>query len=131
MPPLKDDRSLGDLFAELSRETSALVRQEVALAKTELSEKAARVGRNVGYIAMGGALTYAGVLTIIAALVIILANAGLPSWASALLTGVVVLVIGYIFTQKGVATLGREQMAPTQTIDTMKENAQWVKGQMK
>jgi hypothetical protein len=131
MPPLKDDRSLGELFSELSRETSALVRQEVALAKTELSEKATRVGRNVGYVAMGGALAYAGVLTIIAAIVIILANAGMPSWASALLVGVVVLATGYIFTQKGLATLGHEQMAPTQTIDTMKENAQWVKGQMK
>ena len=131
MQAQKDERTLGELFAELSRETSTLVRQEVALAKTELSEKAARVGRDVGFVAMGGALAYAGLLTIVAALVIILANVGLPWWAAALLVGVVVLGVGYAFTRSGLAALGREQMVPRQTVDTMKENAQWAKSQMK
>ena len=67
----RDERSLGELFAELSRETAALVRQEVALAKTELSEKAARLGRSASMVGIGGALGHAGLLTLIAALVII------------------------------------------------------------
>lgn len=129
--PARDERSLGELFAELSRETSTLVRQEVALAKTELSEKAARIGRDVGFIAMGGALAYAGLLALVAALIIGLAAAGLDWWLAALIVGVVVAAVGYLFTQMGLTQLKREQVAPAQTIETMKENAQWAKGQMR
>jgi hypothetical protein len=52
----KDERSLGDLFSELAAETGTLVRQEVALAQVELTEKATVVGKNVGYLAVGGAV---------------------------------------------------------------------------
>jgi hypothetical protein len=125
------DRSLGDLFAELSRETTALVRHEVELAKLELSDKASRVGRDVGFISMGGALAYAGLLTLVAALVMALAAAGLPWWLAALMVGVAVAIAGFVSTQRGLTALKRERVVPTQTIDTMKENAQWAKGQMK
>jgi fatty acid desaturase len=119
------------LFAELSRETSDLVRHEVALAKAELSETAARVGRDVAFISIGGALTYAGVLALMASLVMGLAAAGLVWWAAALIVGLVVLTVGYISTQMGLSALKREQLRPTQTVDTLKENAQWAKGQMR
>jgi putative superfamily III holin-X len=125
------ERSLGELFAELSRETSDLVRHELTLAKAELSQKAARVGKDVGLISMGGALAYAGLLALVAALVIGLADAGLEWWASALIVGVVVTTGGYISTQKGLTALRREQVSPTETIDTLKENAQWAKGQIR
>ena len=125
------ERSLGELFAELSRETSELVRQEVALAKVELSDKAARVGKDVGLISVGGALAYAGLLTLIAALVMGLAAAGLEWWVSALIVGVVAVIAGYLSTQRGLTALKRERVAPTETINTMKENAQWAKGQMR
>ena len=127
----RDERSLGELFAELSRETAALVRQEVALAKTELSEKAARLGRSASMVGIGGALGHAGLLTLIAALVIIVANAGVPMWASALLVGVLLLVISYVLTQRGLSGLKREPLKPAETIDTLKENAQWARGQIK
>ena len=125
------DRSLGELFSDLSRETSDLVRHEVALAKAELSQKAARIGRDVGFISMGGALAYAGLLTLVAALVMGLAAAGLQWWVAALIVGVVVLIVGYVSTQMGLSALKREQVAPTETIDTLKENAQWAKGQIR
>jgi hypothetical protein len=125
------ERSLGELFAELSRETSELVRHEMALAKAELSQKATRVGKDVGYISMGGALAYAGLLTLVAALVMGLAAAGLEWWVSALIVGTIVLIGGYVSTQKGLSALKREQITPTETIDTLKENAQWAKGQMR
>jgi hypothetical protein len=125
------ERSLGELFAELSRETSDLVRHEVALAKAELSQKAVRVGKDVGFISMGGALAYAGLLTLVAALVIGLAQAGLEWWASALIVGLAVTIGGYISTQKGLAALKREPVAPRETIDTLKENALWAKSQIR
>src|SRR5687768_2985877 len=122
------ERSLGELFAELSRETTELVRHEVALAKVELSQKAARVGKDVGLISMGGALAYVGLMTLVAALVLGLVAAGLDPWLAALIIGIVVTITGYVSTQKGLTALKREQVAPTETIDTLKENAQWAKG---
>jgi uncharacterized membrane protein YqjE len=127
----KDERSLGELFSELSRETAALVRQEVALAKSELSEKVSRLGRSAGLVGVGGVLGHAGLLTLIAAIVIILANAGLPLWASALVVAVVLLIVSYVLTQQGLTGLKREPLKPAETIDTLKENAQWAKGQLK
>jgi hypothetical protein len=80
---------------------------------------------------MGSALAYAGLLTLIAALVMGLAAAGLDWWVSALIVGIVTVVGGYISTQKGLTALKREQVVPTETIHTLKENAQWAKGQMR
>ena len=64
-----DERSLGDLFGELARELTALIRQEAALAKTEMGAKAAQIGKDVGFIAAGGAVAYAGLLGILAAVI--------------------------------------------------------------
>ena len=126
----KEDLSLGELFADLSRETSTLVRQEVELAKTEMTQKASRVGKDIGFMAVGGALAYAGLLALLAALVIGLATLGVPWWLSALLVGVVVVGIGYALIQKGLQALKRENLAPKQTIETLKEDAEWAKQQM-
>jgi hypothetical protein len=125
----KDDRSLGELFTELARETSTLVRQEVTLARAELSQKAGQVGKDLGFLAIGGAIAYAGLLAIIAAIIIALATLGLPWWLSALLVGIVVAGIGYFLVQKGLSALKREGLAPRQTLDTLKEDVEWIKEQ--
>jgi uncharacterized membrane protein len=125
----KDDRTLGELFAELSRDTATLVRKEVELARVEMTTKAARVGRHVAYIAVGGAVAYAGVLVLAAALVMLLELAGLTWWASALIVGIGIALIGYLFVQRGISALQKDNLAPTETIATMKENAAWAKGQ--
>src|SRR5438045_2951539 len=88
-PASKEDRSLGELFSELSRETSTLVRQEVDLAKTELTHKATEVGKDIGFLAAGALVAYAGFLTLVAMLVIALAQLGVTWWLSALIVGVV------------------------------------------
>ncbi len=129
MDQKKADPSIGELFAELAKETSTLVRQEVALARTELSQKAGDVGKDLGFLAIGGAVAYAGLLAIIAAIVIALATLGLPWWLSALLVGLVVAGIGYFLVQKGLSALKRESLAPKQTLDTLKEDAEWAKEQ--
>ena len=66
----KDDRSLGELFSELAQDTSTLVRKEVQLAKTEMSQKASRVGKDVGFLAVGGAVAYAGLLAVLAGVIV-------------------------------------------------------------
>ena len=124
----RDDRSLGELFAELAQETSTLVRQEVNLAKVEMSEKASRAGRHIGILAAGGALAYAGLLAILAAVIVLLNNI-MPLWVSALLVGLVVAVVGYLLVRRALDALKREDFAPRQTMETLKEDQQWAKDQ--
>jgi len=124
-----NERSLGELFAELSRETSALVRSEIALAKTELTDKAAHAGRNAAMVAGGGALAHAGLLVIIAAIVLLLAQTGLSPWLAAAIVGLVVAGAGYAVAQKGLTALKNEDITPKQTIESVKETAQWAKHQ--
>jgi hypothetical protein len=130
MQQSRDDRSLGELFSELAQETSTLVRQEVNLAKTEMSQKASTAGKHLGVLAAGGALAYAGLLAILAG-VIALLNDVMPLWASALLVGIVVAIVGYLLIRKGLDALKRDDFAPRETIETLKEDQQWAKEQTK
>jgi hypothetical protein len=120
--PRSEERSLGELLGDLSTEITTLVRQEMTLAKTEISQKAARVGKDVGFLAAGGLVAYAGLLTLIAALVIILAEVGMPWWASALLVGLAVAGLGGFFVMKGLNNLKQEDLVPRQTIESLKED---------
>jgi hypothetical protein len=125
----KEERSLGDLFSELASETSTLVRQEVALAQTELTQKATAVGKNVGFLVVGGAVGYAALLAVIAALIIGLANF-IPAWASALIVGAVVGVVAYLLISSALAALKKTDLTPRETVETLKEDAQWLKNQV-
>ena len=126
----RDDRSLGELFAELTKETTTLVRQEVALAKTEMTQKAAEVGKDVGFLGAGGAVAYAGLLAIIAGVILALGEF-IPLWISALLVGLMVAAIGYFLVRKGLNALKQVKPAPEQTIQTLKEDKEWAKDQTK
>jgi len=128
--PDKQDRSIGELFSELATETGTLIRKEIELAKVELSQKASRVGRNVGYLVLGGAVAYAALLALLAAIITALANV-IPWWAAAFVVAVVVGIVAAVMISKAVATLKQTELAPRQTTETLKEDVQWAKQQMK
>ena len=130
MQDTKDDRSLGELFAELTREMGTLVRAEVELARVEMTQKASRVGKDIGFLAAGAAVAYAGLLAILAAVIIGLAALGVPWWLAALLVGLVVAGVGYALVQRGLSALKREDLTPRQTIETIKEDKDWAKEQI-
>ena len=67
---IADNRSLGELMAELSRETGTLVRKEFELATTELTSRVRELAAHAAIAAVGAALLHAGVLVVLAALVI-------------------------------------------------------------
>jgi len=126
---IKEEKSLGDLFSELATETSTLVRQEVALAQTELTQKATRVGKNVGYLAVGGFVAYAAMLAVLAG-IIMLIGLVIPVWLSAILVGLVVGGVGYFMVSSGVAEIRKTDPVPRDTVETIKEDAQWLKNQV-
>jgi uncharacterized membrane protein len=126
----RDERSLGELFAELTREITTLVRQEATLAKTEIGQKAARIGKHVGMLAAGGAVAYAGFLALIAGIISTLAQqTEMEWWASALLVGILVAGLGAFFVWKGLDALRHDDLTPRETIETLKEDKRWVQGQ--
>jgi predicted phage tail protein len=126
---VREERSLGDLFSELANETSTLVRQEVALAQTEITQKATKVGKNVGFLVVGGAVGYAALLAIIAAVIIGLSHL-IPAWVAALIVGVVIGIVAYLLISSALSALKNMDMAPRETVETIKEDAQWLKNQV-
>jgi fatty acid desaturase len=130
MQEQKEDRSLGELFADLAQEAGTLVRQEVALAKVELTQNATRVGKDLGFLAVGGAVAYGGFLAIVAAVIFLLAANGVAWWLASLLVGLVVAAVGYFLVQRGLTALKQQDLAPRQTLETLKEDTQWAKEQL-
>ena len=124
----KDERSVGELLSDLTRELSTLFRQEVTLAKTEMTQKASKAGKDVAFLAVGGAVAYAGFLAILAGVVLVLGLV-LPWWLSALIVGVVVAAIGYFLIHKGQTALKQIDPTPHETAETLKEDKQWLKEQ--
>jgi hypothetical protein len=131
MQARNDERSLGELFGDLARDMGVLVRQEVQLATTEMTHKASRAAQEVGMIVVGGLVAYAGLLASLASVIVGLAAAGLGWWQAALLVGVIVAVIGGLLVQRGIAALKHADLAPRQTMQTIKEDTQWAKDRMK
>jgi Putative Actinobacterial Holin-X, holin superfamily III len=125
-----ENKPLGDLFSDLASEMSELVRKEVALAKLEVGQKAKYIGRNVGYLVVGGAVAYAAMLAVIAALIMLLDKV-MPNWGAALVVGLVVGAIGWLLVSKARAALQATDVTPQQTVETLKEDAAWVKQQIK
>jgi len=121
-----DNRSLGDLLAELSRETSQLMRKELELATTEMTAKARYAGAKVGIAAVGGALAHAGLLMFLAALVLGMSQLGVTPWLSALIVSVLTLAVGYMLANRGLAGLRTTNITPTRTVESLKEDARWT-----
>ena len=130
MAQVRDERSLGDLFSDLSRETTTLVRQEVQLAKAELTQSASEAARGIGMLVAGGAVAYAGLFFVLLAIVFGLIEAGWDEWLSALVVGVVVVAIGAILVLRARESLKPANLAPRRTVETLKEDQEWAKEQI-
>jgi hypothetical protein len=125
-----ENRTLGDLFGKLASDTSNLVRQEVELAKVELAKSARDVGKGVANLIIGGAIAYAALLAIIAAVIMLLGRV-MPEWGAAMLVGVLTGGIAWLLIGRALAALQQTEMTPRETIETLKEDATWMKEQIK
>ena len=124
----KENSSIGELLGDLYQNATNLIQLEIELAKTEMSQKASRVGKNVGFLAAGGAIAYAGFLAILAGIIGLLGLL-LPIWLSALIIGLIVAGIGGALVMSGLKTLQQEPVAPQRTLDTLKEDKEWMTDQ--
>lgn len=120
-----EERSIGDLFTDLAHDTGTLIRQEIKLASTELSQKATFAGRQIVYVAAGLLLGVVSLLTLVGALVLGLATA-IALWKSALVVGLVSALIAIAVVWKGAAALRDMKLAPKQTLSSIREDKQWL-----
>ena len=125
------DRSLPDLLKQLSQETTQLVHQELELAKAELQAKGKQAGAGAGMFGGAGALGLAALGALTACFILAL-NAIMPAWLAALIVAVVYGIIAYVLVRQGQARMKRAvPPMPEQTIETVKEDVEWAKTQMR
>ena len=125
----QEETSLGDLFSRLSEQASALIRQEIQLAQTEMTRKATKAGRDAAFIALGGLIALGAFFSVIAALILVLAQV-MEAWLAALIVAVVLAIVAALLIQYGISKLKQIDPAPRRTIETMRENKEWLTQQI-
>jgi uncharacterized membrane protein YqjE len=122
------EQSIGDLLKQLSQETSTLVRQEMALARAELTEKGKRAGAGAGMLGGAGV---AGLLALgtLTAFLILLLNEWMDAWLAALILTVIWAVIAGVLALQGRNKVQEATPPAPQTVETLKEDVEWAKTQ--
>ncbi len=123
--PLRPERSLGELLGEMSQELSTLFRQEVELAREELREEGRKVGRaGSRFGGAAAAALYAG-FALVLTLGFLLATF-LPEWVAFLVVTLALGAIAAVLGLRGKKEAQAIDPAPEETIETLKEDAQWL-----
>ena len=118
--------SVSQLVSEVTADVSKLMRQEVELAKAEVKEEATRAGKTAGMLGGAGAAGYFALLFVSLAIMFGLAVVMHTAWA-ALIVAAGYGAIGVVLYRRGRAGLKSFSPAPTQTVETLKEDVQWAK----
>jgi uncharacterized membrane protein YqjE len=122
------DESIGNLVSQVAGDVSTLFRQEVALAKEELKQEAAKAGKAGGMLAAAGFAGYM-VAVLLSLAVVFALGAVMPlGWAALIVAVVWAIAAGVLYSA------GRNRMkdidpVPRQTVETLREDAQWVRDQ--
>jgi len=118
--------SVGQLMSEIAADVSTLMRQEVELAKAEIKIEAGKAGKAAGMLGGAGFAGYLAVVLLSFAAVFGLANVMDAGWA-ALIIAVVWGIVGAVLYLNGKKKLQTVDPMPRRTVDTLKEDAQWLK----
>ena len=123
----EDDRPLGELVQDLSRQTSTLIRQEMRLAQAELAEKGKHAGKGAGMFGGAGLVALYGVGALIAAAILGLATV-LEPWIAAALIGILLLAVAGILALTGKKELDEAgPPKPEQALESVHQDVETVK----
>jgi uncharacterized membrane protein YqjE len=126
-----EEQSTAELLRQLSEQTTKLVRQEIELAKAELTEKGKKAGIGAGMFGGAGALGFYAFGALTACVILALATA-VDGWLAALIVAVV-----YGAAAGVLALTGKQKVTeasppvPEQAVDSTKEDVRWVKNRAK
>jgi uncharacterized membrane protein YqjE len=123
------ERPFGELLKQLSEETTRLVHQEIELAKAELTQKGKQAGMGAGLFGGAGAIGFLALAALTTCFILAL-DAAMPAWLAALIVAVVYGVIAAVLAMQGRNRIRQAvPPVPEQTIETVKEDVEWVKTQ--
>ena len=126
-------RGLGELIRELATGSADLLRGEITLARLELTAVASDVGKGTMQVALGGVLLLLGTLSLAAGLVLLAGDQWVPRDMYWLAAFVIMLITGGLATwlaRRGLSQLSPSRLAPAQTLETLKEDREWLKQQL-
>jgi hypothetical protein len=127
----KHEQPLGELFRELSQDLTTLVRQELELAKAELTQKGRRAGIGAGLFGGAGVVGLGAFGALTVCFILALAHA-MPAWLAALLVTVVYAAVAGLLALQGRTKVQQATPpVPEQTVETVKEDVQWAKNQLR
>jgi hypothetical protein len=126
-PPETRDASIGELLGRLAKDSGTLVRQEIALARAELKQKARAAGPAAGMFGAAYVIGMLAATALTAGIVLLLARV-MPAWLAATIVAVIYAIVAAVLVRQGQRQL-REAMPPIpeQTVETIKEDVEWVK----
>ncbi len=126
----ENSRSIADVLQDIVANVQEIVRAEVRLAKTEVKEEASKAGRAAGMLAGGAVAGIYAVGLLLLTILFALARV-MPLWLAALILFALLGIATAILLSAGKKRFQRVHAAPEKTIETMKENVEWVKSQTK
>ena len=133
MAARNDGRGLGTLVRELADGSAELIRGEAKVARIEIAGIVKGIATGTGFIAVGGVLALLGGLSLLAGVVLLIGDQWLPRdlyWVAALLVVAVSGGIALLFFKRGMSMLSPASLAPDQTVETLKEDKEWLKRRM-
>ena len=123
MPPL------GALLRDLAEGSASLIRQELRLVRLELTEMLGAMATGATLVVSGSVFALLGGLSLLTGLILLGADQWLRDryWLAALIVFVISGALALFFMSRGRALLSPKQLAPDQTVATLKEDTAWLK----
>ncbi|HUQ81931.1 MAG TPA: phage holin family protein [Gemmatimonadaceae bacterium] len=127
-----DSIPLGALLKELAEGSTALIRQEARLARLEITDTLRTVGKGATLIVSGVVLLLLGGLALLTGLIMLGGDQWLRDryWLAALVVFVLAGGVSLWCAARGRALLSPRQLAPTETVESLKEDTAWLKQQL-
>lgn len=126
-------RGFAALIRDLTESGVNLVRGEMRLARMEIGDVVAGIGRGTGLVALGAVFLLLGGFSFVAGLVLVVGDQWLPAdryWLAALIVMVVAGVLALVLAKRGLALVSPSHLAPRETVTTLKEDEEWLKRQL-
>jgi Putative Actinobacterial Holin-X, holin superfamily III len=130
MPTGSESRSIGELLRDLANDSASLVRQEFALARTEVEDKLHQTVTGSFELVIGALLAFAALIVLLDALVYGLTEAGLERWLAALIVGGVVAAMGFLLVRKGQSDLSASRLMPERATANVRKDLEMVREQV-
>ena len=133
MPARSDGRGLGALVRDLADGSATLIREEAKIARLEVGDVVKGIATGTGFVAIGGVLALLGGFSLLAGVILLIGDQWLPRdlyWVAALLVVIATGGIAMMLMKRGLSMLSPASLAPDETVETLKEDKEWLKQRM-